>query len=394
MELWDEIERHQARREVGIPTLTVMVGKLALARECWSRWSLSIGRSVLETRSSDQDSALTDWRDRLIVEGCLRSHALDRVSARLHISHPRAESLLRELPQEKRWNLLMKAFPSTSDSSIDALFRSILLDVPETWTSFSMQIELVPELVAWLGAAAPTLFVVSDPENEAMDRAAWVGALAEAVPALPICLAVAPDAFSKFRSLAPENHAKALLTECAIVSLDATSPDSAEQPRRRESGFQTDVEPVLRSAAELGADEETLEEVVKIERELALAAQGGGHRQRETARSEAERLFLRMLELCPQTAGLFRLNGKVEIEGWATPQMEIDLLCDSLRIAVELDGFYHFVDKQRYKLDRKKDFLLQRSGFLVIRLHADDILSNLRENLDTLIAAIKHREAE
>ncbi|MEI7892742.1 MAG: hypothetical protein WCI05_06600 [Myxococcales bacterium] len=47
---------------------------------------------------------------------------------------------------------------------------------------------------------------------------------------------------------------------------------------------------------------------------------------------------------------------------------EVDLLAQELRIAVEIDGYYHFQGQAPYRRDRRKDFELQHRGYLV-QLH-------------------------
>ena len=44
------------------------------------------------------------------------------------------------------------------------------------------------------------------------------------------------------------------------------------------------------------------------------------------------------------------------------------------RIAIEIDGYHHFADAERYRRDRRKDLLLQSHGLLVIRLLAEDVM--------------------
>ena len=51
---------------------------------------------------------------------------------------------------------------------------------------------------------------------------------------------------------------------------------------------------------------------------------------------------------------------------------EMDLLCRSPRIAIELDGYYHFLTPDDYRRDRTKDWELQRRGFVVLRFLAEE----------------------
>ena len=79
----------------------------------------------------------------------------------------------------------------------------------------------------------------------------------------------------------------------------------------------------------------------------------------------------------PQTAGKFELNGKLDIPFGGNPQMEVDFLARSSKLAVEVDGYLHFNDKNAYRRDRRKDELLQSEGYFVLRFLAEDIMSDL-----------------
>ena len=69
--------------------------------------------------------------------------------------------------------------------------------------------------------------------------------------------------------------------------------------------------------------------------------------------------------------------------------MEVDLLCASKRIAVEIDGAFHFEDAEYYRRDRRKDYLLQKSGYLVLRFLSDDVTARLPRVLDDIAAALE-----
>jgi very-short-patch-repair endonuclease len=64
-----------------------------------------------------------------------------------------------------------------------------------------------------------------------------------------------------------------------------------------------------------------------------------------------------------------------------------------LRLAVELDGFFHFLGPDGYRRDRRKDWELQRHGYLVLRFLAEDVVARLEEILDTILAAVELRRA-
>ena len=73
--------------------------------------------------------------------------------------------------------------------------------------------------------------------------------------------------------------------------------------------------------------------------------------------------------------------------------MEVDLAAPGLALAVEIDGYYHFRDADAYRRDRRKDFELQKQGFLVVRVLADDVVRRLEEVLDQVLAAVASRRS-
>jgi len=93
----------------------------------------------------------------------------------------------------------------------------------------------------------------------------------------------------------------------------------------------------------------------------------------------------------PETAGKFRLNANLPIPFDGQGQMEVDLLCADLRIAVEIDGGQHMNDAEAYRRDRRKDQLLQENGYLVLRFLAADVGKRLDEVLDAILRSLAHR---
>ncbi len=72
----------------------------------------------------------------------------------------------------------------------------------------------------------------------------------------------------------------------------------------------------------------------------------------------------------------------------------MDLLAAPFRLVVELDGsYYHLRDSAAYRRDRRKDWELQRRGYLVLRFLSDDVVERLEEILDTILAAVELRRA-
>jgi len=70
--------------------------------------------------------------------------------------------------------------------------------------------------------------------------------------------------------------------------------------------------------------------------------------------------------------------------------MEVDLVCQDVRLAIELDGAQHFSDLSAYRRDRRKDMLPQENGYRVLRFLAEDVCEQLNDVLDGILWAMAH----
>jgi superfamily II DNA or RNA helicase/very-short-patch-repair endonuclease len=109
------------------------------------------------------------------------------------------------------------------------------------------------------------------------------------------------------------------------------------------------------------------------------------------ARSASEAFLYRRLQTLGATAGRFRLNAELSIPFDNRGMMEVDLLSADARLVIELDGAQHLGDADAYRRDRRKDALLQRHGYLVLRFLAEDAGKQLDYVLDTIQAALASR---
>jgi hypothetical protein len=109
------------------------------------------------------------------------------------------------------------------------------------------------------------------------------------------------------------------------------------------------------------------------------------------ARSASEAFLYRRLGTLPETRGIFPVNVALPIafDGWG--RMEVDLLCADLRVVVETDGAQHLSDPVAYRRDRRKDQLLQESGYLVLRYLAEDLAKELDSVLDGILRSLSSR---
>lgn len=110
------------------------------------------------------------------------------------------------------------------------------------------------------------------------------------------------------------------------------------------------------------------------------------------ARSASEAFLFRRLETLPETKGRFLLNELLPISFDGSGQMEVDFLCAKARLVIELDGAQHLANAEAYRRDRRKDQLLQRHHYFVLRFLAEDLGKQLDSVLDTILAALAHRD--
>ncbi|MCZ2077722.1 MAG: endonuclease domain-containing protein [Bryobacterales bacterium] len=112
----------------------------------------------------------------------------------------------------------------------------------------------------------------------------------------------------------------------------------------------------------------------------------------DRTRSATEVFLYRRLQTLAVTADRFRLNSSLPIPFDGSSGMEVDLLCDKPRLAIELDGPQHLGDPVAYRRDRRKDQLLQENGYVVLRFLAEDVAKDLDAVLDAILRVFANRE--
>ena len=232
--------------------------------------------------------------------------------------------------------------------------------------------QTIPHSVTWLDGAARTL-----------------SQIAEAVPKLSVGLATPSDAFIAYLEQTGESRCKAILRETVL---------QVEDPNERKridplqgtglvgiSGLSGSIQRLTRDGLS-----EQLAQFFAEAVSLRSSADHCSKEEDDRARSAAERFLYERLESLAPTAGLFVLNQPVDFR-FGPKAAKVDLACCPLRIAIEIDGYYHFQDTDAYRRDRRKDVELQRHGYLVLRFLADDVVARLEEVLDTILAAVALR---
>lgn len=130
-----------------------------------------------------------------------------------------------------------------------------------------------------------------------------------------------------------------------------------------------------------------------LEHARALAAQARATQSAaddDAARSAAERALFEALEAAELSRGRFVLNQRIDVL-FGNRELEIDLACGSSRIAVEVDGYFHFQNTDAYRRDRRKDIVLQQENYFVVRVLAEDITERLDETLAMIHGVMRRR---
>ena len=376
------LDRHAIRRATGVSTISVLVGPIGAGVGTWRRWAAGTGRTVVVAHRSLFPYA--EWA-RAVAE------QFDLASAAVRCLAERAERDPDELLAawqaktpadcERFWTTLA---PDADDDLLHAF--AVLAAGPDPRSAVAATLgdlgERVVPLIArlapsgdWPGVlfdacSADDLFSVSHV------AAKW----AMRVPALSIAVAVPEGVWDEYVATVPDSRAKALLREgeLAVPEIDAPTIEQT----LTEAGAAASA---IAALAASGADAVVLASAVAAIR--ATAAPPMTQAENDRARSAAERFLYTFLESLPETAGRFELNAALDFEFGPRPA-EVDLLCRSPRIAIELDGYYHFLAPEGYRRDRTKDWELQRRGFIVLRFLAEDVIPQLEVIRDRILDAL------
>ena len=376
------LDRHAIRRTTGLPTVTMLVGPIGAGGGAWRRWSGCTGRSVVFANRNQFPYA--EW---------VRSVAehIDLPIAAVHCLAERAERDPEELLAAWRakthavfdqfWNTLA---PNADDDLLRAM-AMLAVERGSRSTVAAALSDLGEQIVQMIVRLAPSsrwpsiLFVSGS--SDAFSTAGLVSATwAMRVPMVPVAIAVLAGVWEEFVATAPESRTKALLKEgeLAATEIDTNTVEQA----LTEAGV---ARSAVAAVGAIGADVALLELAVDTVR--ATAAPPTTQVEDDRARSAAERFLFTFLESLPETAGRFELNAALDFAFGPRPA-EVDLLCRSPRIAIELDGYFHFVAPDGYRRDRTKDWELQRRGFVVLRFLAEDIIPRLEIIRDRILDAL------
>lgn len=338
------LRRHRRRREQGVPTLTVFTGPPGVAEWAWAHWQRGRNARIITVEKAAE--VLPAWLDSPEVHSALRKALCARVTELERVSGSELVSLV----------------AGRSPSQLEALVARVAgeLDVPCEWVGWALN----PPGVA------PALW--HEPAR-AVDRATR---LLGSVPALLVCSAGSATYAREVAELLLSIVEQVPSTELAMT-LNAEAL-GALRASLRQRLFATLTEGLVALQPRAGSARHAPNSGVPLE-----------YDEEAFARSRQELALHGALERRSLTRGLFRLNGLLDSPDGA---LEVDLLCESLRLAVEIDGYHHFRDATAYRRDRRKDVRLQELGYIVVRVLASDVEKELEHVLEWIDRAVQERQ--
>ncbi|ADO71362.1 endonuclease domain-containing protein [Stigmatella aurantiaca] len=388
------LERHQHRREQAIPTLTVLAGPPGAAMSLWRRWLESRGQGWCVSLASHEAEALRDWGAFLFRTRNLEADAANVLGAAAGLAQGALFSQLKGKTAHERDLLLQELFPAIPGTDAASVCRCLLQPgAAPSWNALLTACEQNP-LRAFAAVhalippgEAPALLLAGTGAEWLAQAARAAARMCDTVSALAAALCVDGQAVDVYLQ-GPESQGRALLRE-GLLALKTVPPEALK--KRVEALGVQDTEALSQSLSRLAADgapEEVLTLYGEAAREReAATAQPGAEGQ---ARSEAERFLSALLDALPATRGLFELNQRTGFRINHRP-VEVDLLSRPLKVAIEIDGYYHFQTPDAYRRDRRKDLALQKHGYLVLRFLADDVVARLEEIRDTVLEVVSLR---
>ena len=382
------LDRHSRRRGQNVPTLSVVVGRGEAPARLVRHWLRQERCDVCESRNVQLRELFSDWFAYLAAERDLPGEAYVWLAARTGQGADELRSRLRDRATEERGLYFDRTLGATANSPAEIACRAT---VEHDCEQGSTATELCERLLAacrddarvlFVGAAAivgqsrlPGLFVNLPPGAMPAEVAAACensAALAILATEMNVLLAISVEQVETYLAAARESRLLALVREglirlemscelggAALVACPAPAGSGAGEPT---TAFGNAACPAMNDD--------------------------------DPARSHAERYLFERLQAHPETANLFELNGLLAVDGDWNGSLEVDLLARSVRVAVEIDGFFHFQDLEAYRRDRRKDVLLQRGGYFVVRCLADDVVSRLEEIMHTIVTAVRQRHAQ
>jgi very-short-patch-repair endonuclease len=355
---------------------------MGAAGRAWNRWASATGKSVVLARRYRFPS--TEWVRSVAEQVDLPAAAVQCLAQRAGRDPNEFRAAWRTKTPADRERFWSSLVPHADDDLLRAMAALAVDQGPKRAVAASLSDlgdRIVP-LILHLAPSAlwPAVLFTAASRDDFPAAGAEAVRWATTTPAVPVAVAVPAGVWAEFLTAAPESRAKALLRE-GEVTIPGLDPATVERTLT-EAGASGSAPAVL---AKVGADAALVESAVGALR--ATAAPPATQEADDRARSAAERFLFTFLESLTETAGRFELNAQLDFPFGPRPA-EVDLLCRSPRIVIELDGYFHFLAADGYRRDRAKDWELQRRGYLVLRFLAEDVIPQLEVIRDRILEAL------
>ena len=395
------LNRHDERRRLGVPTVSVLVGPTVTTMRVISQWADAARRSTVFIRPEERDlrSVVIPWMNEVAKDHDLGAAAFHWLAQRLNRAAGPLERSLRLMTPHEVAMFLNAVLPLESETHVERVGRNLIecwvagTRFGTSWIAADLDLLLEGRGRPWIRVIdamgqlvslqfLPVLVLSTAEQNVAglQGSARLLAELAAAQPGIALVLLVEQGLFDSYVASAPASRAKALLHE-SVINL----------PRPDLLGAAASLY-VPREAQEFTSGDLAVNDLKSGI--LDLQSDKPGLNTDDQARSAAERFLFESLESGAGTAGLFELNATLDFHFGLNRWIEVDLLARSLKLAVEVDGYHHFQDPEAFRRDRRKDLELQKHGYLVVRVLADDVVQRLKEVMATIVSAVAFRRAE
>ena len=383
-----------------MPTVSVMVGPVALATHLILQWAETLVRPVVLVRLQQPElqAVVAVWVDDLARRLDLRAAAIDWLARRMDRTTWSLERSLGLMTPHEVGMFLESVLPRGFGTGVERVGRRLIeyaaAGIGLQGSGLAPDLDLLLEgfgrpwvrLFTAMGDLISLEFLPilvlspTDQNVDVLEKTARLSAeLAVAQPGVALALPVEQRLFDFYVARAPASRAKSLLRESVITvpcpelgAITDSRLTPIESPKYTSSDLiVTDLKPgTLDSQSEKPESND------------------------DQARSAAERFLFESLESVAETAGLFELNATLNFHFGLNRWIEVDLLARSLKLAVEVDGYHHFQDPEAFRRDRRKDLELQKHGYLIVRVLADDVVRRFEEVMNTIVAAVAFRHVE
>jgi len=393
---FEELDQHHAKRHFGLPVVTVLLGPPVLARRHFFKWAQGRGHQVAQVVTPTHETLMAAWLNACFPGMDLVSTALEQLGHKTCLQKAEAEGKLVDLTPHLRRSFLENAFGNRLESAAECLCFNILLDnlklsdpadlIENSKSWFGHHLDHYQKLIAALlsldSRPIPAVWFQM-PQTDSMEQLAlaaeMLGEFTLQFPEICVAWGIDTESFQTYASHGRDSRGKSICRNTILVPV----VEMTDTIGIADHEYKASLEYVVRT----GATPDQVQELQSLSDSLREARD---HTDQEVARSKAESFLYDRLESIPETVGLFKLNDRLEIP-FHQGTMEVDLVNHRHRIAVEVDGYYHFSDPEAYKRDRRKDYLLQKHGFFVIRCLATDVVCNLEEIFCRITEVIRMR---